>query len=115
MSDTFRRTAFLVNNLFYQSDENNCYPFPILISNLISYYTLTKLIECLNKLRICTSPSTYNRYKSTVASQVSNSKDEGNISGFLESEKGAIHMDNIEKYQKHARTPQNALAQGLVI
>ena len=85
------------------------------MSDLISNSPPSKLIDCMNKLRLCSSSSKYTKFKNSVAAVSSVSKDEGKIPGLIVDEKGAIHMDNIEKYQKHARTPQNALAQALVI
>ena len=111
----YSRVMTTVFDILHQRNKDNIYPLQILFSDLIANTNPTKLMECFSALRLCASPSKFDDYKMTMAAHVAALKQNGEILGLLADRFLAIHMDNLEQYQKHARNPAEALTSSLVV
>ena len=87
-----------VFDLLHQQNQENIYPYHILLSDVVANTKPTMLMDFLSRQRKCASPRKYDEYKQTMASYVKMRTKEGDILGLLRGIFTAIHIDNKENY-----------------
>ena len=111
----YNQVIQLVFDLLHHQNQENCYPIHIMLTDIIANTNPSALIDILSLTRRCASSSLYGEFRNRVALLIKERKDAGNVPGLLKDRRTAIHMDNLEQYQKNALDPTKSLASSLVV
>ena len=90
----------LLFDVLHIQDARNCYPYHIMISDLIATSKPTDLMDTLCRSRSFAAPSTYWAFRNIVAVITKTKKDAGDPPGLLPSDVPTAHLDNLEQYQR---------------
>ena len=91
----------IISTLLHLFKENNIYPWPMLMAEVLHHPSKAKKVDMFGKLGVIASTRSYLRHKEAIAVLNQENFEQGQPFGFVEGCHLSVHVDNKEFFVKH--------------